>query len=116
MKVVYWNRVVPVLGPFSTGRSKIECTSSPVGLKALTMNHGGSVAVTSAVGTVPGFLPFARASSMPSSSSYSLFFDRSPLLGGMKFAVKIMTKPVTQAAIIIGVVAFALGSMSSSLY
>jgi hypothetical protein len=34
-----------------------------------------------------------------------------PLLGGMKFAFKIKTKLVTQAAIIIGIVAFASGSL-----
>jgi hypothetical protein len=31
----------------------------------------------------------------------------------MKFGFKIKTKPVTQAAIIIGIVAFALGSLTS---
>jgi hypothetical protein len=31
----------------------------------------------------------------------------------MKFAFEIKTKPVTQAAIIIGIVAFALGSLAS---
>ena len=59
-----------------------------------------------AIRTVPGFLPFVRAPSPPSSSSSSLFFDKTPLLGGMKFAFKIKTEPVTQATIIIGVVAF----------
>jgi hypothetical protein len=49
---------------------------------------------------------------MPSSSSSSLFFDRLPLLGGMKFAFKIKTKPVTQAAIIIIIIAFALGLLA----
>ena len=59
-----------------------------------------------AIRTVPGFLPFVRAPSPPSSSSSSLFFDKTPLLGGMKFAFKIKTEPVTQAVIIIGIVAF----------
>jgi hypothetical protein len=49
---------------------------------------------------------------MPSSSSSSSFFDMSPLLGGMKFAFEIKTEPVTQAVIIIGVVAFASGSLA----
>ncbi len=39
------------------------------------------------------------------------FFDKLPLLGGMKFAFEIKTGPVTQVAIIIGIVAFALGSL-----
>ena len=58
------------------------------------------------IGTAPGFLPFVRVPSPPTFSSSSLIFDRLSLLGGMKFAFKIITKPITQAAIIISVVAF----------
>ena len=71
------------------------------------MNHGESVALTSAVVFVPGsFLSRERLHTLfPSSPS--------PLAPLMKFAFEIKTEPVTQAAIIVAVVAFSSGSLAT---
>ncbi len=74
----------------------------------LTKNHGGAVAVAAvAVNTVPGFLPLTQA----------LFphLYRVPACPPreMKFAFKIKIEPVTQAAVIIGVIAFVSCSLAT---
>ncbi len=74
------------------------------------MNHGESVALTSVAVFVHGsFLSCKRLQTLfPSSPFYHL--PNSLLAPLMKFAFKIKTKPVTQAPIIIAVVAFSSGS------
>ncbi len=77
------------------------------------MNHGESDALTSAVVFVPGsFLSRERFHTLfPSSPFYHL--PPSPLAPLMKFAFEIKTEPVTQAAIIVTVVAFSSGSLAT---
>jgi hypothetical protein len=72
------------------------------------MNHGDSVALTSAV-----FLPLTRAPSH--TLSFEPFLPSAPSLLAllMKFAFEIKTEPVTQAAIIVTVVAFSSGSLAT---
>ncbi len=75
------------------------------------MNHGESDALTSAVVFVPGsFLSRERFHTLfPSSPFYHLPLRR----WLMKFAFEIKTEPVTQAAIIVAVVAFSSGSLAT---
>ncbi len=75
------------------------------------MNHGDSVALTSVVVVVPGsFLSHER---LRIHSPSSPFFQSppSPLAPRMKFAFEIKTEPVTQASIIVAIVAFSSGSL-----
>jgi len=77
------------------------------------MNHGESVGLTSAVVFVPGsFLSHERLHTLVTSSPFYLL----PLrrwLRSMKFAFEIKTEPVTQASIIVAVVAFSSGSLAT---
>ena len=91
---------------------KLTLTSSQLFLPTL-MNRGDSIALTSVVVIIPGsFLSRERA------PSHTLFLEPfptsplSPLAPQMKFAFEIKTEPVTQAAIIIAVVAFSSGSFA----
>ena len=78
------------------------------------MNHGESAALTLVVIFIHGsFLSRERLHTLfPSSPFYRL--PHSLLVPLMKFAFKIKTKPVTQAAIIIAGVAFSSGSLATA--
>jgi hypothetical protein len=77
------------------------------------MNHGESVALTSAVVFVPGsFLSHERLHTL---FPLSPFLPSPPSLLAplMKFAFEIKTEPVTQAAIVVAVVAFSSSSLAT---
>ena len=91
-------------------RSNLELTSLTIRFSPFTKHHGDSVAVVNAVGLVPGSLPLTRAFFQHSPSSP--FFLSLPS-SSMKLVFEIKTEPVTQASIIIAVVAFSSGALAS---
>jgi hypothetical protein len=76
------------------------------------MNHGGVIAVTSAIGTVPGFLLLARAPSSPPPQVSPLLSPHCHCLGHEN-RLQNQDQPVMQATIIIGIITFSSGSLAT---
>ena len=91
-------------------RSNLKLTSLTIRFLPFTKHHGDSVAVINAVVLVPGCLPLTRAFQQHSPSSPFLLSLPS---SSMKLVFEIKTEPVTQASIIIAVVAFSSGALAS---
>jgi hypothetical protein len=77
-----------------------------------TKNHGDSVAVLTP--SLLSLVPFLSCKHFNQHSPLGPFLPSyiSPLASVMKFAFEIKTKPVTQAIIIVAVVAFSPGSLA----
>ena len=102
-----------VLGPSSrASRSNLELTSLTIRFLPFTEHHGDSVAAITP--SVLSLLPSSHASAVSNTLLQALFFLPSilALAFDMKFVFDIKTEPVTQASIIISVVAFSSGSLA----